>query len=132
MPKLLSRSGHEEFKSNSTLQIKDQKERRAENTKKMEHSKHFVGLRNFRNLQNFAGCEISQPAKFRRLRNFTTCEISNNSEICSLATVHPVVTVHHFSTVHFPTPCCFLTFLLQFFVSSSFIPCNSFWFWFVL
>ena len=29
MPKLLSRSKHEEFKSNSTLQIKDQKERKA-------------------------------------------------------------------------------------------------------
>ena len=29
MPKLLSRSKHEEFKSNSALQIKDQKERRA-------------------------------------------------------------------------------------------------------
>ena len=29
MPKLLSQSKHEEFKSNSTLQIKDQKERRA-------------------------------------------------------------------------------------------------------
>ena len=29
MPKLLSRSKHKEFKSNSTLQIKDQKERRA-------------------------------------------------------------------------------------------------------
>ena len=29
MPILLSRSKHEEFKSNSTLQIKDQKERRA-------------------------------------------------------------------------------------------------------
>ena len=28
MPKLLSRSKHEEFKSNSALQIKDQKERR--------------------------------------------------------------------------------------------------------
>ena len=28
MPKFLSRSKHEEFKSNSTLQIKDQKERR--------------------------------------------------------------------------------------------------------
>ena len=37
MPKLLSRSKHEEFKSNSALQIKDQKERREENTKKMEH-----------------------------------------------------------------------------------------------
>ena len=29
MPKLLSRSKHEEFESNSALQIKDQKERRA-------------------------------------------------------------------------------------------------------
>ena len=37
MLKLLSRSKHEEFKSNSALQIKDQKEKREENTKKMEH-----------------------------------------------------------------------------------------------
>ena len=29
MPKLLSRSKHEEFESNSALQIKDQKEKRA-------------------------------------------------------------------------------------------------------
>ena len=36
MPKLLSRSKHEEFESNSALQNTDQKERRAENTKKME------------------------------------------------------------------------------------------------
>ena len=59
MPKLLSRSKHKEFESNSALQIRDQKERRAENTKKMEHNKNFAGLRNFRNLQNFAGCEIA-------------------------------------------------------------------------
>ena len=37
MPKLLSRSKHEEFKSNSALQIKDQKERRAKSEEKMEH-----------------------------------------------------------------------------------------------
>ena len=36
MPKLLSRSKHEEFESNSTLQIRDQKERRAENARKVE------------------------------------------------------------------------------------------------
>ena len=36
MPKLLSRSKHEEFESNSALQIRDKKERREENTKKME------------------------------------------------------------------------------------------------
>ena len=42
MPKLLSRSKHEEFESNSALQIKDQKERRVENTKKMERSTNWV------------------------------------------------------------------------------------------
>ena len=47
MPKLLSRSKHKEFMSNSALQIRDRKERRAENTKKMEH------------IKNFAGCEIA-------------------------------------------------------------------------
>ena len=36
MPKLLSQSKHEEFESNSALQIKDQKERREENAKKLE------------------------------------------------------------------------------------------------
>ena len=52
MPKLLSRSKREEFESNSALQIRDQKERRAENTKKME-------------LAKFASCEhcsCLQPA----------------------------------------------------------------------
>ena len=57
MPKLLSRSKHEEFKSNSALQTTDQKERREENAKKLE-------------LQ-----EIWQAAKFSQvalfiLRNF--------------------------------------------------------------
>ena len=37
MPKLLSQSKHEEFKSNSTFQIKDQKERRA----KCEEKHHY-------------------------------------------------------------------------------------------
>ena len=36
MSKLLSRYKHEEFESNSALQIKDQKERRAENAKELE------------------------------------------------------------------------------------------------
>ena len=36
MPKLLSRSKHQEFESNSALQIRDQKERRVENAKKLE------------------------------------------------------------------------------------------------
>ena len=38
MPKLLSRSKHEEFKSNSALQIKDQKERR-EKCEEKHHSR---------------------------------------------------------------------------------------------
>ena len=36
MPKLLSQSKHKEFETNSTLKIRDQKERRAENAKKLE------------------------------------------------------------------------------------------------
>ena len=36
MPKLLSRSKHEDFESNSALQIRDQKERRSENARKLE------------------------------------------------------------------------------------------------
>ena len=39
MPNLLSRSKHEESKSNSALQIKDQKERRVKSGEKMEHCK---------------------------------------------------------------------------------------------
>ena len=42
MLKLLSQSKHEEFESNSALQIKDQKKRRAENTKKVERSTNWV------------------------------------------------------------------------------------------
>ena len=37
MPKLLSRSKHEEFKSNSALHIKDQKERKTKSEEKIEH-----------------------------------------------------------------------------------------------
>ena len=64
MPILLSRSKHKEFESNSALQIRDQKERIVENTKKMEHSK------NFARLQNFPTYEILQVAKFA---SYTHC-----------------------------------------------------------
>ena len=57
MPKLLSRSKHEEFESNSALHIRDQKERRAENVRKLKLQ--FGRLQNFRNLRIFAGCEIA-------------------------------------------------------------------------
>ena len=53
MQKLLSRSKHKKFESNSALHNKDQKKRGVENTKEMEHNKNFAGLRNFRNLRNF-------------------------------------------------------------------------------
>ena len=46
MSKLLSRSKHEEFESNSALQIRDQKERRVENARKKEHNKVLAQLRN--------------------------------------------------------------------------------------
>ena len=53
MPKLLSQSKHEEFESNSALQIRDRKERRAENAKKLERQEKF-----------------SQPAKFSQVALF--------------------------------------------------------------
>ena len=65
MPKLLSRFKHEELESNSALQIRDQKERRAENARKEEHKVeekgkqwNVVGLRKFRNQRIFAGCTV--------------------------------------------------------------------------
>ena len=57
MPKLLSRPKHEEFKSNSALQIINEKERRAENARKLEYVGNLVGF------EIFATCEISQVAK---------------------------------------------------------------------
>ena len=44
MPKLLSQSKHKEFESNSALQIRDQKEIRAENAKKLELYEKFRRL----------------------------------------------------------------------------------------
>ena len=58
MPILLSRSKHEEFESNSALQIINQKERRAEEARKMKHAKKL------RRVQKFSqGAKISYPAK---------------------------------------------------------------------
>ena len=72
MPKLLSQSKHEEFKLNSALQIRDHKERRAENAKKLE-------------LQ-----EISQPAKFSQAALFI------------LRNFHPATIVHVSCTIRHP------------------------------
>ena len=59
MPKSLSRSKLEESESNAALQIRNQKERRVENARKLEHRRNFIGLR---------------IAEFHRLRNFATYE----------------------------------------------------------
>ena len=80
MPKLLSRSKHEEFESNSALQIRDQKERRVENAKKIEHNKNFA---------NFATCKISQVAKFRNLRNLAP---TSTVHLEALFTIQPLFT----------------------------------------
>ena len=55
MPNLLSRSKHEEFESNSALQIRNQKERRVEKAGK---SSSFT-----KGCENFAPVKISHCAK---------------------------------------------------------------------
>ena len=45
MPKLLSRSKQEEFESNSALQIRDHKERKAKNTRKLDNLGNFQHAR---------------------------------------------------------------------------------------
>ena len=96
MPKLLSQSKHEEFKSNSTLQIRSQKESGVENRRKRAKTK-----------------------------------ISHDWEICFLRALF--IMQHCSPFCHYSPFLLFdvVTFLLQFFVSSHFIPCNSFWFCFV-
>ena len=51
MPILLSRSKHKEFESNSALHIRNQKERRVEEARKMKPAKKLHRVRNFCNLQ---------------------------------------------------------------------------------
>ena len=57
MPKLLSRSKHEEFELNSALHIRNRKERKAENARKLGPMGKLAGLR------NFTTYEFSQVAK---------------------------------------------------------------------
>ena len=52
MLKLLSRSKHEEFESNSALQIKNEKERRAENARKLEPAGNLAGYKIFATCEN--------------------------------------------------------------------------------
>ena len=85
MPNLLSRSKNEEFKSNSALQIRNQKERRAEEARKMKQCRRFWQAVKFRTLQ-----------KFCRVRNFLLC-----------ATVHPAFDIlTFFCHFLFVSPIC--------------------------
>ena len=62
MPNLLNRSKHEEFESNSTLQIRNQKERKAEKKAgKSSISQKGAKISHW--------CEISHCAKFRTVQN---------------------------------------------------------------
>ena len=73
MPKLLSRSKHEELELNLSSQIRSQKERRAK-SEKMEHCRNFAGLRNL---------EFCRIAKFRISQDFPD------------VIVHVSYTIHH-------------------------------------
>ena len=53
MPNLSSQSKHEEFKLNSALQIRNQKERRVEEARKMKQCRIFWQAVKFRTLQKF-------------------------------------------------------------------------------
>ena len=58
MPNVLSRSKHEEFELNSALQIRNQKERRAEEARKMNQSRRFWQAANISHL----GAKLPFPA----------------------------------------------------------------------
>ena len=81
MPKLSSRSKHEEFKSNSALQIRDQKERKVENARKEEHK-----VEKKREAVEFCRiAKISQATEFRRLRNCPFPATVHPADHCSLS-----------------------------------------------
>ena len=61
MPKLLSRSKHEESELNSVLQIRNQRKEEQKVEEKGKQLK-FGRIAKFCNMRNFAGCEFSQPA----------------------------------------------------------------------
>ena len=101
MPKLLSRSKHEEFESNSALQIINQKERRAKNARILGHCRNFAGLKN---------CKILQPAKIR-----------------SVAKLPPLCTVHFSALLTVPGARLTFSFFVHFLVFFLLSPCNSVW-----
>ena len=99
MPKLLSRSKHEEFESNSELQVRNQKKREAETRRKEKHKleeekKQKAGLRNFRNLRIFAGCEIVSYATVHFLGPFYLFGSFVTFWFASHFTLYVIVIVH--------------------------------------
>ena len=101
MPKLLSQFKNEEFEPNSAFQIRDQKERRVENAKKLELQEISQGAKISQ------GDKISQAALFS-LRKFHPAYYS-----CLLHTVHFSHTV--------PTTRLKFCFLFIFLISSHFV-----------
>ena len=101
MQKLLSQSKHEEFEPNSALKIKDQKERIAENAKKLD-------------LQEiWQGAKFSQAAKFSQVALFILQNFHHAHYSCLLHKVH-------FSHTTLATLLKFC-FLVPFFISSHFV-----------
>ena len=109
LPKISSRLDHNKSKQiQGELRAASQKPegKRSRKQKKKDHKKIFQGY------EIFATGKISQVAKF------ASCHCSPH------AIVH--LSCHCSPFLLFDV----LTFLLHFFVSSQFVPCNSFCFWF--
>ena len=88
MPKLLSRSKQEEFLVELSIAYQKPEGKKSRKCMEIGAIGNLAGLRNFRNLQNFVGCEFSQPTKLPHV-----------------ATVHQFC---HYSscTFEFPLPVC--------------------------
>ena len=71
--------------------------------------------------------KFGRAAKFSQLSKFGRAAKFRNLQ-CE--TPFPTATVHVSYTIHLSCFSTFLTFLLHFFVSSKFVPCNSFCFLF--
>ena len=67
MPKSLSRLKHEESKPNSELQVRSQKENRADNRR------NWVTVGILQGCENFTTCRILQVAKVRNLLPPVSC-----------------------------------------------------------
>ena len=113
MPKLLSRSKHKEFEPNSTLQIRNQKERRAENARKLGHYKRFAWLRKFAVLRNYLPCLLftfqpcdTVPAARLNFCLFVPLLISSHFVLEQLTTFVDFSNLYCFGAVYKPKQTC--------------------------